>query len=331
MTPEVALLLAVLVVGGPLFLWLGYHAREEGTSEDVILGGGFWVCPQCRSVNLANRSKCYACRADRASARRPSPGPATGPVTARTRAPVPVMASDLRPGARDPALAAMQAPAPEAVTGYVGARLGSSRGPAPAPVLAAGAASVSAASPADAQPARPGPTPLPPATVAPLPPATPVVSAGPPAAPVAARRPSAVPAASASARVAVAVCPYVRVAGDPATWHAFPCDANLCHARSAAGPAASGLGRLVPGRINARGPQPIPPDTQQRLCLDACPRDLQAVCRRNGRHVRAGAPRRPDGPGWTLLEGTPGRAPLKHRWYTAPPQGRLAQLVRAHA
>jgi hypothetical protein len=63
------------------------------------------------------------------------------------------------------------------------------------------------------------------------------------------------------------VCPYVRIAGDPGTWFAFPCEANLCHAASAAGAAASGLGRLIPGRVAGRGPQPIPPETQERLCL----------------------------------------------------------------
>jgi hypothetical protein len=264
MTPEVALLLTVLLVGFPLLLWLGSHAREEGTSEDVFLDGGFWVCPQCRSVNLPNRSRCYACRADRASARHPSADPGTGRVTAPRRAPVAVMDPDLRPGARDPALAALPSPPSKGVTGPAGPA--SSSGAVPASVLAAGRASVKAASPALGQSTRPGPRPPPPVVVAPRPP-VPVVMAPPPGTRIPARGLSARPAAPASSRVAVAVCPYLRLAGDRETWHGFPCDANRCHAESVAGPTGSRLGRLVRRSIKAPGPQAIPHHTQQRLCL----------------------------------------------------------------
>jgi len=65
--------LAVILLGGPTLLWLGFRyfvvqARNEATptGDALVL---FWICERCRSANEVPGTHCYQCGIDQAETR----------------------------------------------------------------------------------------------------------------------------------------------------------------------------------------------------------------------------------------------------------------------
>jgi hypothetical protein len=115
MSPEVAIVVIVVLLWGPTALWLIFRSSRSATErqrfrekdaepesasanavERLVDDGGYWICTTCRSLNRPDTTRCYNCRAAAA----PTP-----PVAGEAGRPmVPVIFADTAPPATESAL-----------------------------------------------------------------------------------------------------------------------------------------------------------------------------------------------------------------------------------
>ncbi len=276
---------------GPL-VWPKPGVKELA---ELIVQDEYWVCEACRSINRPSSRRCYACRLKRGAALPTTEAPAPVPVMTESEerravgpgvpvevvAPAAVVAaaSNPAPPAGGPGQGDAAAPRPTAVPGpsIVVA-------PHPATVRSAGRTRQAPADPtpvapevpSDAAPGSragtmhaPGAAAASSSSAAAAPALTGAKTGGaPPATGVGVTGAPASPSGPAVVDAAVAVCPFVRLAGDPTTWYEFPHPGNLCHALVGQPTPLRGLGRLLGIRLAGR-PAVTSPEVQASLCLTA--------------------------------------------------------------